>query len=62
MEPIRKIIHPRTTGPVDLQLILNPTVNIKVKLQLVQKIYDGIEVKKTFLFNTIGYTIKAMIL
>jgi len=44
MESVRKIIHPRITGPVDLSLILNTTVSIKVKLQLVQKISDAIEV------------------
>lgn len=44
MEPVRKIAHPRTVGPVDLQIILNPTVNMKVKLQHVQKIFDSMEV------------------
>ncbi|XP_029341770.1 transformation/transcription domain-associated protein isoform X2 [Acyrthosiphon pisum] len=43
MEPVRKIVHPRTSGPVDLSLILNAAVNMKVKLQLVQKISDSIE-------------------
>lgn len=44
MEPIRKIVQARTTGPVDLQLILNPSVSVKVKLQLIQKISDALEV------------------
>lgn len=44
MEPVRKIVHPRTSGPVDLSLILNAAVNMKVKLQLVQKISESIEV------------------
>lgn len=48
MEPVRKIIHPRTAGPVDLQLILNPTVNVKVKLQLIQKISDALEVNENY--------------
>lgn len=44
MELVRKITQPRTTAPVDLQLILNPTVNIKIKIQLIQKISDSLEV------------------
>lgn len=43
MEPVRKIVHPKTSGPVDLSLILNAAVNMKVKLQLVQKISESIE-------------------
>lgn len=54
MEPVRKIAHPRTSGPVDLQLILNPTVNVKVKLQFMQKISDSLEVilNVIYLFKT----------
>lgn len=51
MEQVRKIGIPRTTGPVDLQLILNSTVSVKVKLQLIQKISDSLEVILN-VFNT----------
>ncbi|XP_025202207.1 transcription-associated protein 1-like [Melanaphis sacchari] len=43
MEPVRKIVHPKTSGPVDLTLILNSAVNMKVKLQLIQKISESLE-------------------
>jgi len=44
MEPVRKIVHPKTSGPVDLSLILNAAVNMKIKAQLVKKIAENIEV------------------
>jgi len=44
MEPVRKIVHPKTSGPVDLTLILNSAVNMKVKLQLIQKISESLDV------------------
>ncbi|VVC27366.1 Armadillo-type fold,Armadillo-like helical [Cinara cedri] len=42
MESTHKVGYSKisVTGPVDLQMLLNPSVNIKVKLQLLQKIYD----------------------
>lgn len=44
MEPVRRTAVPMIVGPVDLQLILSSTVNYKVKLQLIQKIFEYIEV------------------
>jgi len=44
MEPVRKIVHPKTSNLVDLTLILNSAVNMKIKLQLVQKISESLEV------------------
>lgn len=43
MDPVRKIVHPKTSGPVDLTLILNSAVNMKVKLQLIQKISESLD-------------------
>lgn len=45
MELNRKVAHSKisTAGPVDLQLILSP-INIKIKIQLIQQIYDVLEV------------------
>lgn len=44
MEPVRKIAQPRAEGLVDLQVLLNPTISISVKLQHLQKISDTLEV------------------
>lgn len=53
METTRIVGHSKipAVGPVDLQLILNPSVNLKIKLQLIQQIYDVLEViyKRIFL-------------
>lgn len=43
MEPVRRVV-PVIEGPVDLNLILCPTVNYKTKLKQIQTIFEFIEV------------------
>lgn len=50
MEAVRKLTNIRPMAPINLDMILCPTVNMKTKLQLISRIHDNLDVYLLFLF------------
>jgi hypothetical protein len=51
MEAVRKLTNIRPVAPINLDMILNNSVNLKTKLQLISRVHDNLDVSLLFYFK-----------